>query len=308
MNADVVDLLAIGETMALITPAPGRSLAAEGAARIGFGGAESNVAAGVVAGGGRAAWLSAVGDDPFGELIVAGLRARGVDTAAVRVDPTRPTGLMLKQPGAAGSRVLYYRAGSAAAALSPADLGRLPPARVVHTSGITAALSSSCRELVAHVLDGAAGDAVVSFDVNHRPALWPSLEEAASTLLDLARRAHIVFVGRDEAERLWGTVTAEAAHELLPDVPHLVVKDGEVEAVEFGAAGVSRIPAHHVEVVEPVGAGDAFAAGWLSAWLSGLDAPARLQAGHDGAAAVLRSTDDLPPASAGGMSPMREAS
>ncbi|MGX5771609.1 sugar kinase [Microbacterium trichothecenolyticum] len=291
-TTEVVELLTLGETMALITADASAGLTEGAALTLTAGGAESNVAVGAAALGIRSSWLSRVGADPFGALVVNSVRRRGVDTSGVRIDPKRPTGLMVKQPAPGGSRIHYYRAGSAASALSRYDLAGTAAPRVVHVSGITAALSDTARELVEAVLGGALAPAITSFDVNYRPALWPSEDVAAATLLALARSADIVLVGRDEAESLWGTPTAEAVRALLPDVAHLVIKDGAVEAVEFERQETTRMAAQVVEVVEPVGAGDAFAAGWLTAFLLDEPAPARLRDGHAAAAAVLRSPYD----------------
>jgi len=138
------------------------------------------------------------------------------------------------------------------------------------------------------------GDATVVFDVNYRPALW-SIDEAAPRLLELAAAADVVLVGRDEAEVLWQTPTAEDVRALLPEVAHLVVKDGDVEAVEFTADETVRVPAGVVDVVEPVGAGDAFAAGWEAGFLAGVPSASRLAAGHAAATAVLTSSGDHAP-------------
>jgi 2-dehydro-3-deoxygluconokinase len=289
-----LDLLAIGETMVLVGTEPGCPLTAGAAATVSTGGAESNVAVGVASQGLHAAWFSRLGTGPLGDLVLDGIADRGVDTTAVIRDPSRPTGLMVKHAAADRSRVFYYRSGSAASALSRSDIALLPSARVVHVSGITAALSGTCREFLEAVVGRReVPGARVSFDVNHRPALWARPDEAAAVLLAFARAADVVFVGRDEAEALWGTATADEVRRLLPDVPHLVVKDGAVEAVEFSGADVTRVPAEVVEVVDPVGAGDAFAAGWLSRWLRGAGAAARLSGGHAAAAAVLASPTDL---------------
>lgn len=298
-NITAPELLTIGETMALVTG----DLAEGSALALGVGGAESNVAIGAAGFGIRSAWLSRVGDDPLGRMVRDAVASRGVDVSAVRVDAVRRTGLMLKESAPTGSRVFYYRAGSAASALSPDDLGGLEPPRVVHTTGITPALSPTARALVDAILDGALGPAVTSFDVNYRPVLWESRDAAATVLLTLARRAHIVLVGRDEAENLWGTTTAESVRDLLPDVPHLIVKDGSVEAVEFDHAEVFRVPARRVDVVDPVGAGDAFAAGWLTGYLRGASAADRLAAGHESAAAVLRSPGDVAAAAEASITP-----
>ncbi len=132
----------------------------------------------------------------------------------------------------------------------------------------------------------------MSFDVNHRPALW-SAETAAPLLAALARRADVLFTGRDEAEALWGRQRDDDIRELFPDVPEVIVKDGDVGATAY--IGTLRVfePALRVEVVEAVGAGDAFAGGYLAARLSGEDPGERLRAGHRRAALTLRTTGDF---------------
>jgi 2-dehydro-3-deoxygluconokinase len=139
-------------------------------------------------------------------------------------------------------------------------------------------------------------DAVLSFDVNHRPSLWQQ-GAAAPALLALARRCDLVFVGLDEADALWGCDTPAHVRAVLPEPARLVVKDGDIGATEFdtvdGAELTTFVPAIATEVVEPVGAGDAFAAGYLAALLNGADAAARLRAGHERARLVLLSTSDF---------------
>jgi len=112
-------------------------------------------------------------------------------------------------------------------------------------------------------------------------------------LRDLANRADIVFVGLDEAETLWGTTTPEDVRALISEPALLVVKDGDVGATEFSVEGAVFVPAIPTEVVEAVGAGDAFAAGYLAGFLAGDDPVARLESGHRRAHLVLQSTDDM---------------
>src|SRR5215203_3471140 len=102
--------------------------------------------------GASTAWYSRVGAGPLGRVVLEGVGGRGVDVTSVRVDPERPTGMLVKSPEPSGPRIDYYRGGSAAAAMNPADLLALPVPRVVHTSGVTAALSNSCRSMVEAVL------------------------------------------------------------------------------------------------------------------------------------------------------------
>src|SRR5690606_34830619 len=198
-----------------------------------------------------------------------------------------------------GQGVLYYRAGSAASRLTADAVAEVPfeNAEIVHLSGITPALSRSCAELMDAVIDRVApGSGLISFDVNHRAALWAP-GEAAPALLSVARRADIVFVGLDEAHTVWGCNTAEEVRALLPEPARLVVKDGDVGATEFSRDDDSDsmlfVPAIPTEVVEAVGAGDAFAAAYLAALLQGADATGRLSAGHARAHLVLLSTSDF---------------
>ncbi|MFI5615331.1 sugar kinase [Amycolatopsis sp. NPDC051903] len=286
------EVLCIGESMALFVPAePGPPERVRTWLRT-IGGAESNVACHLPALGVPSAWVSAVGDDPFGRALVAEIAAAGVDVSGVEVDPQRPTGLYVKESGAQGSPVRYYRAGSAASALGPdlVDRLRLDGVRVLHLSGITPALSDSCLALVRALLTAPRGEALVSFDVNHRPVLGQDV----AVLAELAGLADLVLTGDDEAERVWGTGDPARLRELLPGPRTLVVKHGERGAtlVERDAPPVFE-PALRVDVVEPVGAGDAFAAGFLAATLRGADPATRLRRGHLQAAATLLTHDDV---------------
>ncbi|WP_374946185.1 sugar kinase [Agreia sp.] len=286
-------LLAIGETMALVTPSSCESLADAQSFRVHAGGAESNVAAHVAALGHRARWFSRLGADALGRRVSAQLKARGIDVSTVVFDAHSPTGLYVKDPG---KGVIYFRADSAASQLSPEDVDRLDwdGVRVLHASGITSAISASAGAfLTAAISRAVARGITVSFDVNHRAALWDA-PTAAPVLADLVGRAHVVFVGRDEAETLWSTTTAKTVRALFPSVPELVVKDGEIGATSFAGDIETFAPSRSVEVVEAVGAGDAFAGGYLAGMLAGLPVVERLHLGHERAAQTLRTTDDFP--------------
>lgn len=291
MSASRPILLAAGETMAMVGPVAAERLKDAASFHVDAGGAESNVAAHVVASGFPARWFGRLGDDPLGHRIVRQLGERGIDVSSTVFDDDHPTGVYFKDPG---HGVRYYRRGSAGSFMSTTDADALDldGVRVVHVSGITAALSDCAAGFLDRVIERAhAHGAIVSFDVNHRPALWDAAT-ASVVLADLARRADVVFVGRDEAETLWQTVSAEDVRALLVDVPELVVKDGEVGATAFAVDGTVFAPALAVEVVEPVGAGDAFAGGYLAALLAGLPIAERLDAGHARAARTLQTTSD----------------
>ncbi|WP_049566646.1 sugar kinase [Nocardiopsis sp. SBT366] len=288
-----IDAVCVGETMAVLT-SPG-ALAEGARLTVGTGGAESNVAMALARLGHRSAWVSRVGADPFGRMVTDSVARCGVDVRGVEVDPVLPTGLYVKDTAPGGAGVLYYRKGSAASTMSVVDAEKVwsRGPRLVHLSGITSALSPRAAALVRELLDRRAGNgALRSFDVNHRPALWEA-REAGPVLLDLARRADVVFVGRDEAERLWGTPAVEDVRAILPEVPTLVVKDAEHGATSFDGADTVFVPAPSVDVVEEVGAGDAFAAGFLSGLLDDLVPDRRLSLGHAAAGQVLRSRGDV---------------
>lgn len=285
-------LIAIGETMAMVAPARAEPLATSEDLRLHAGGAESNLACHAAQLGLSSAWISVLGDDVLGHRVLHSIERSAVDTHWVTFDSTAPTGVYFKDPG---NGVLYYRSGSAASRMSPATVAHIPfeNAEVVHLSGITPVLSPSCAALVNAVFERVtASSAALSFDVNYRPALWPD-GVAAPTLRELANRADIVFVGLDEAQSLWGCTTADDVRKLLPEPERLLVKDGAVGATEYTAGTSVFEPAIPTEVHEPVGAGDAFAAGFLAALVRG-DAPSdRLRAGHQRARRVLLSTSDF---------------
>ncbi|MFD5816832.1 sugar kinase [Streptomyces sp. NPDC127038] len=274
----------------------------------GIGGAESNVACVLARSGHSARWVGRVGTDGFGDHLVEAITAYGVDTSAVRRDPARPTGVYFRTAGDRATdahEVAYYRAGSAASAMTArnTDLAAARSGRVLHLSGITAALSDGCLDLMRELTAPRAGRPLVSFDVNHRPALWHGRPDGPRVLLGLARGADLVFVGDDEARAAWGLCGARAIREALPEPAVLVVKDGEAGAVVFERSPDAGdrtvfVPAPRVDVVAAVGAGDAFAAGFLSATLRGLPARDRLRHGHLTAAAALTVPGDLaePPA------------
>ncbi|MGW4361517.1 sugar kinase [Streptomyces californicus] len=329
--ATTTDVVCLGESMVTFLPSqPGRLADVPSFGR-GIGGAESNVACALAAAGHRAAWVGRVGADGFGDHLVETIASYGVDTSAVRRDPARPTGVYFRTATDRGTdthEVAYYRAGSAASAMSPENVPyeALFAGRVLHLSGITAALSPDCLALLRELTAPRPGRPLVSFDVNHRPHLWRGCAEDASVLLELARRADLVFVGEDEAEEAWGIVGAEAIRAALPEPSVLVVKRGSAGATVFAselrpgprgaeaAAGaalaastdtvsaatpatpvdtVTPVPALRVDVVAAVGAGDAFAAGFLSATLRGLPVRDRARHGHLMAAAVLTVPGDL---------------
>ncbi|MFJ6849619.1 sugar kinase [Streptomyces sp. NPDC091271] len=297
------DVVCLGESMVTFLPSqPGRLADVPSFGR-GIGGAESNVACALAAAGHRAKWVGRVGADGFGDHLVDTITGYGVDTSAVRRDPGRPTGIYFRTATDRATdthEVAYYRAGSAASAMSPHNVPYedLLDTRVLHLSGITAALSADCLALLHDLTAPREGRPLISFDVNHRPGLWRDGEAGPEVLLDLARRCDLVFVGDDEAEEAWGVHGTEAVRAALPEPDVLVVKRGSDGVTVFSRTGsgtdtVTTVPSLRVDVVAAVGAGDAFAAGFLSATLRDLPVRDRARHGHLMAAAVLTVPGDL---------------
>jgi 2-dehydro-3-deoxygluconokinase len=216
-----------------------------------------------------------VGDDSFGRLVLRQLRAEGVDTRCAVVDAQRPTGLMfVEQRTADLTSVEYRRAGSAGSAVSRDDVAkalRTDP-RVLHVTGITPALSDSAAEAVAFAVESAcAAGVLVSFDVNFRSRLW-SRERAREVLTPLARRATLVIASDDELDLVAEGPEDEAVADLLGHgVRQVAVKRGPRGATLYSREGRVDAPALAVTAVDPIGAGDAFTAGFLSGLLDDLD-------------------------------------
>jgi 2-dehydro-3-deoxygluconokinase len=288
-------VITAGETMALVVPpSPGRLRHATSLS-LSIGGAESNVAIGLARLGIPASWISTLGDDELGELVLHRLRAEGVDTGAVRRISDRPTGLYLREEVAGRLRVYYYRSGSAAATLSPNafDPSLLRGAAFLHLTGITGALSQECADFLPWAATTARNAGVrVSYDVNYRSRLWePSAAQAATeALLPLI---DVLFVGHDEANALWGWETDTALDQLSKIGPSEVI-------LKLGADGCAAMingeqltsPGFPARQLDPIGAGDAFDAGYLAATLWGWAPEKRLGAANAMGAFCVQNLGD----------------
>lgn len=290
-----VDVLTFGETML--------ALRARGLIRLGadmstsIAGAESNVAVGLARLGHAVRWAGRVGDDEPGSLVLRTLRAEGVDVSAAVRDPAAPTGLILFEQRLADlTRVQYYRTGSAGSRLCADDLAAplAAGARLLHLTGVTPALGAAPLAAVHAAAEHAAAHGwTLCLDVNHRSRLW-SAEEAARALTPLARRARIVIGSPEELALVSGESSpAEAAAGLIgAGVREVVVKLGADGARVHTADGEWSAPAHPVRVVDSIGAGDAFTAGYLSGLLDGAGVPERLARGNAAGAYAVSTPGD----------------
>lgn len=273
-------VLTFGETMALMRADQAGPLAHASTMSLGVGGSESNVAVGLQRLGVQAVWCGRVGLDGLGQLVEREIRAEGVDVR-IAVDPSAPTGLMIKERRTpATQRVSYYRAGSAGSRIAPEDIDAqlITQAGLLHVSGITPALSPQAATTLRYAIDAARAAGVpVSFDLNYRGNLW-SRERAGSVYRDIIPLADIVFAGDDEAAIAVG---AGGPEELARRIAALgpsqaVIKLGAEGAVALVNGQLFRREALAVDVVDTVGAGDAFVAGYLAEFIGGRSPEDRL--------------------------------
>ena len=294
------EILCFGETMAMFVAEQAGDLASVGQFGKRIAGADSNVAIGLARLGFKVRWLSRVGDDSLGRFVLDSLRREGLDCSGVEVDASYPTGFQLKARCDDGSdpAVEYFRRGSAASRLSPALLrpGSLQ-ARHLHATGIPPALSEGCRALSHALMDAmrAAGRSI-SFDPNLRPSLWPDQSSMVRELNALAAKADWVLPGLEEGRLLTGQHTPAdiAAFYLDQGVELVVIKLGDAGAYFRSAKGEGQVaPVPVSQVVDTVGAGDAFAVGVLSALLEGHPVAEAVSRGNWCGSRAVQSRGDM---------------
>ncbi len=276
-----MDVVTFGETMILMTPAKQGPLDAVWDFQKGMAGAESNMAIALARLGHSVAWVSKLGADGFGRFIYKTLRGEGVDVSHVQFDETRPTGVFFKEFMGGRTNAYYYRSNSAASQLHPDDipLADFAQAKYLVVTGITPALSPLNRQTTFHIIEQAHQYGMqVVFDPNIRHKLW-TVEEMRPVLNKMASQADIVLPGIEEGSILTGHVDApEMAQVFLDNGAQLVVvKLGPQGAYYQSATDRGYVSGFRVQLIEEVGAGDAFTAGLLSGLLDLLDVPAAVR-------------------------------
>jgi 2-dehydro-3-deoxygluconokinase len=268
-------VVAIGETLLRLSPPAGETLEGAPALAVHVGGAESNVCAGLAQLGVPAAWISRLPANALGRRIAAAVRGHGVNVDGVLWAPDGRAGVMFVQPeaGLRAGGVVYYRRDSAFAEIDPetVEWNRLSGAAVVHLTGITPALGAGPAAVVVRALaEARRRGAAVSFDVNYRATLWPPrtarrrlepLLSGVDIVLLNDRDAAALFDQRGDPEEVAARLRARFRCQAL------VLTLGHLGAVAVDGAGVHRQPAYPTEIVDRIGRGDAFVAGYLFAWL-----------------------------------------
>lgn len=273
------DVLGFGETMLRFSPPAGGRLEDTRTFESYVAGTESNTLAGASRLGLRCAWISALPENALGRRVAGELQRYGVDTRGV-VWTSGPSRLGVfyaeESPAPAGPRVEYDRAGSAIALLDAdaVDLAILETARVLHLTGITPALGPGAKEVFQRLLRKARDAGMeVSFDVNYRAQLWEA-PEAAAGIEEACRTASLLLCTRDDAATLWGfTGSAESmlrqVEERFGAGKTIVMTLGSEGAAELRGGEYDEAPTFPSEGKVRFGSGDAFAAGYLCAYLEG---------------------------------------
>ena len=264
-----MDLICLGELLIDMFPAElGRPHAEVSAFRPVPGGAPANAAVAARRLGAEAAFIGKVGDDPFGHYLVDVLAREGVETRGMRLDPeARTTMNLMAQPDANHYDCLFYRNPGADTRLRPdeLDVELLRTTRAFHFGSLSLTDEPARSATVEAVKIAKAAGALISYDVNYRPTLWKSPEEAAAQARAMIRYADLVKVNEAELALLAGEGDITATSGALLDMgPSLCVvtlgPDGSYFRV---AAGGAAVPGFPVETVDATGCGDAFIAGLL---------------------------------------------
>ena len=273
-------VITAGETMLLGIPSlPGR-LRHSHALELKVGGAESNLAIALCRLGVSAGWAGYLGADEVGQFVLDRVRGEGVDTSRVHRLQDYPTGLYLRESVGASVRAHYYRKGSAASRMAPDafDAAYFEGAEFLHLTGITPALSESCADFVRWAAREARTRGVrVSFDVNYRSKLWAP-PAARSFVEEMLPELDVLFVGDEEARALWNRDDEGFVRDLAGSRSfEVVLKRGEKGSSALIDGHLFSEPAFEVPEVDPIGAGDAYAAGYLAGSLWELDNRDRLR-------------------------------
>ena len=289
-------VLTVGETMALLDPKADGLIASGMEFSLRVAGAESNFAIALRRLGIDVTWVSRLGADALGDVVNTALEDEGLDLSHVQRDDA-PTGLFFKLRAEGKSSLLYYRKGSAASHLEPADVpdNALEGAALVHLTGITMALSESARRTVVDVARRAHMRGIpVIFDPNYRPALWSGPDEAAAAHEEVLGFVDWYLCGLEEGNLIWGTSDeGELFDALNLKGLHAVVRVGRKGALVHDVSSVTTVAPDRLErVLDEVGAGDAFAAGFVYGLLNRWQPTDCARAGNTIAARALRGTGD----------------
>ncbi len=274
------EIIAIGEPMLEFNATQEGSLAEVEQFSVGYGGDTSNFAIAASRLGGSVGYVTALGDDLFGDRFLNLWKAENIDTSQVKRDPNSPTGIYFISRKDKQHYFTYYRNTSAASRMTAADLplDYIRQSRALHVSGISQAISlSACDAIFAAMATAKKAGVRVSYDPNLRIKLWP-IERARAIIHQTAALADLMLPSYEDATALTGLDSPEEIAEFYLSLgPEIVVlklgADGALLATrsEDGAVGsMQRLDAFAVDPVDMTGAGDTFDGAFVVNWLRGM--------------------------------------
>lgn len=266
-------------------------------------GAEFNVAIGVTRQGHSIRYVTTLGNDWQGDLILDYMNGIGIDTRNIRRVSESATGYQLKVRSSDGEpKVIYFRSGSAASRTTPdiVDDIDFDGIKILHITGIFSALAPNTYDTVTRLVDTAKQHGVtVLFDPNPRPTLWPSEEAMIDATNKLAAKSDVFMPGLEEGRLFSGKTGPRDIAEWYLDmgIGKVIIKLGDVGSVLFGRTSdgdlsETVVPSFVVNVVDTVGAGDGFASGVITALLEGLDNERLLERANAVGAIQVTSVSD----------------
>ena len=255
------DIVAIGEPMIEFN----QTKAGDASFLQGFGGDTSNFAIAAARQGASVAYVTRIGNDPFGSMFVDLWKRERVDVAGVVVDPSAFTAAYFVTHDERGHHFSFLRSGSAASRMTPPDLpaSLIAGAKFIHVTGISQAISASACDTVFAAIDAArAAGGKVSYDSNLRLRLWP-IARARAVIGATIGMSDYFFPSLDDAEALSGRTDRDAIVDWCFDrgARAVLLKlggDGVVVASSPQARRV-HIRSHAVDAIDATGAGDSFA-------------------------------------------------
>ena len=294
------DVTTIGEMLIRLSVPSGKRIENATQLEVYPAGAEANVVTLLARLERQSCWFGALPKNPLGRLSVNALRIAGVDTSGVCWNEGGRMGTYYVEFGELprGIQVTYDRAYSCATQLSVNDIDwdLLLDTRLLHLTGITPALSPSCREIILQAMQRARERGVpISFDINYRQKLW-SETEAAQTLFPLIQNVELLFCSQADAKRLFHC--AGSAQEVAQGVlevskaHHVVVTFAEQGAQLWNGKEWIHEAVRSTHIIDRLGAGDALAAGVIHGWLEG-DLAAGLRYGVTLSALALTQFGDM---------------
>jgi 2-dehydro-3-deoxygluconokinase len=271
------EVVTVGEAMLRMSVPPGTRLETARAFDVHVAGSEANVAVALARLGRKVAWLSSLPEGPLGRMVSAALTGQGVDVSHVHWVPDARLGIFYVELTLPPRRVttVYDRRDSPAAHMSASDFpwSVVDESQLVHISGITPALSPSCRRLCEELAVRTRESGVAfSLDVNYRAKLW-GVEEARSCLESLASSADLLIVGREDVRDIFALDgEPEAILNGLVErtgARHVVLTLGSNGAAFYSPQASGVVPGVPATIVDRLGAGDAFTAGVIDGFLAG---------------------------------------